>query len=77
MARATATIAVLALVSLTWTAEALPRIQALNSLRDAFTTHDDDLIDADELVLPEPTQYKNPKPLIGILSQACHYCPGK
>lgn len=76
MARATATIAVLALVSLIWTAEALPRIQALNSLRDAFITQPE-LIDADELVLPEPTQYKNPKPLIGILSQACHYCPGK
>lgn len=77
MARATVTIAALAvLVSLTWTAEALPRIQALNSLRDAFTAHVE-LIDADELVLPEPTQYKNPKPLIGILSQACHYCPGK
>ena len=77
MARATVTIAALAvLVSLTWTAEALPRIQALNSLRDAVSTHVE-LIDADELVLPEPTQYKNPKPLIGILSQACHYCPGK
>ena len=77
MARVTVTIAALAvLVFLTWTAEALPRIQALNSLRDAFSTHVE-LIDADELVLPEPTQYKNPKPLIGILSQACHYCPGK
>ncbi|DBA85682.1 hypothetical protein WJX77_001899 [Trebouxia sp. C0004] len=76
MARATATTALLVLVSLTWRAEALPRIQALNSLRDAFTTHAE-LIDANELALPEPTQYKNPKPLIGILSQACHYCPGK
>lgn len=24
-----------------------------------------------------PTQYKNTKPLIGVLTQPCHDCPGK
>ena len=49
---------------------------ALPSASDA-TVEPTDLIDADDIVLPDPVQYKNPKPLIGILSQACHYCPGK
>ena len=76
MARAVAAIAVVALVSLVWGTEALPRIQILDSLQNAFNSPAE-LIDVDELVVPEPTQYKNAKPLIGILSQACHYCPGK
>ncbi len=76
MARALAAVFVVAMVSLVCTAEALPRIQAFSALKDAFSKPVE-LIDADELVVPEPTEYKNPKPLIGILSQACHYCPGK
>ena len=76
MARAMSAMFVLALVSLLWKAEALPRIQAFNLFRDVSSVPAD-MIDAEELVVPEPTQYKNPKPLIGILSQACHYCPGK
>ena len=66
----------LLLVSLTWSVEALPRLQALGAFRDALSGSTE-MLDADQLVLPDPTVYKNPKPLIGILSQACHYCPGK
>lgn len=69
-------LSILLLVSLSWSANALPRLQSLGSFRDAMSGSDG-MLDADQLVLPEPTQYKNPKPLIGILSQACHYCPGK
>lgn len=38
------------------------------------------LLDADEVekaaLLPNGG-YKNDKPLIGILTQSCHYCPGR
>ena len=27
--------------------------------------------------LPAPTKYKNARPLIGIVTQPCHDCPGK
>lgn len=32
-----------------------------------------------DVAYPEPwaTPYKNEKPIIGILAQACHYCPGR
>ncbi|KXZ56974.1 hypothetical protein GPECTOR_1g88 [Gonium pectorale] len=30
-----------------------------------------------DLVSSEPTKYKNTKPLIGVLTQPCHECPGK
>lgn len=66
----------LLLVSQILFAEALPRLQALASDRDALSASTD-MLDVENLVLPDPTEYKNPKPLIGILSQACHYCPGK
>ena len=66
----------LLLVSLFWSAKAMPRLQPLGSFREALSGSAE-MLDVDQLVLPEPTQYKNPKPLIGILSQACHYCPGK
>ena len=69
-------VSILLVVSLLWRAEALPRMPSIGSLRDAISGIDE-MVDADQLELPGPTQYKNAKPLIGILSQACHYCPGK
>ena len=68
---------VLVLVSFAVGASALPRIQILSSASDAVVEPSASLIDVDDIVVPDPVQYKNPKPLIGILSQACHYCPGK
>lgn len=38
------------------------------------------LLDADELdraARDSNGKYKNDRPLIGILTQACHYCPGR
>ena len=34
---------------------------------------------ASSVAYPEPwtLPYKNTKPIIGILAQACHYCPGR
>ena len=75
MAR-TIILSTLLLVSHNLCAEALPRLQALGSDRQALPASLD-MLDAEQFVLPDPTEYKNPKPLIGILSQACHYCPGK
>ena len=69
-------VSLLLLVSFVCGTQALPRLAALGSLRDAIPGSAE-MVDADELILPEPAEYKNPKPLIGILSQACHYCPGK
>ena len=66
----------LLLAYLSWSAKALPRLQTLGFSRDALSGSAE-MVDADQLVLPEPPEYKNSKPLIGILSQACHYCPGK
>ena len=76
MSRAVAALFVITVVSSTLGAEALPRIRAYNVLRDIILKPTQQT-NADELVVPEPTKYNNPKPLIGILSQACHYCPGK
>ena len=75
MARTTV-LSTLLLVSSVWSAKALSRQQPLGSVQDALPGSDE-MLDADQLIVPEPTEYKNPKPLIGILSQACHYCPGK
>ena len=70
------------LLSLAWSGPvdaAFPRLHFLDPLKNAL------LLPAvaqsqqqlESFAVPEPTQYKNAKPLIGILSQACHYCPGK
>lgn len=69
-------VSILLLVSLVAGTVALPRLPDLGSIR-GIMSGTGDMIDADQLLVPEPAQYKNPKPLIGILSQACHYCPGK
>ena len=69
-------VSALLLVSLVCGAQALPRLAALASFGNAMSSANE-MVDADEIVLPGPAEYKNPKPLIGILSQACHYCPGK
>ena len=76
MRRATAAALILAMVSFVVAVEALPRIQSLIATGQASMTPVE-MTAAEDIVVPDPVEYKNPKPLIGILSQACHYCPGK
>ena len=76
MGRASSAAVILAIVSFVVAADALPRIQSLSAIVDA-DMNAVDLIAVEDIVVPDTVEYKNPKPLIGILSQACHYCPGK
>ena len=75
--RASALTATVLLLALAWcTDAALPRLHFLNPIQSILSSAPT-ATQAESLVVPEPTKYKNPKPLIGVLSQACHYCPGK
>ena len=68
------------LLALAWsgaTDAAFPRLHFLDSFRTALPTSSLAHPELQTLSVPEPTHYKNAKPLIGVLSQACHYCPGK